>query len=475
MTRVCALLLLGALAGGCKRPQPCDGETCMGHGTCRVVNVEESGPVGGAFERHTHLRRAEVCDCDGEDGFVYRPVGCGPAAEFSTCLPEPCSDYVERCRWDEVCVPGRVDQAPSCRTCPAGLRPTVDGLACAWPECLDEQPGCSAGQVCGEDRQCVACTAGHVPAEDRTHCVACPEGFVPRAGACEPLYGRGYLMTRMQVRQAGGDVVGQLNAQNLFRQIWGLVTADGYNMIWDRDLLLVFFFPEYPDGRAPAEDVDTTLYVYEADFGLTSVWTEARGEPEPDGYRNPHRTDGRDNYFPGELSGEECVRAADQDCNPAHFAGAGVMVEKNLTTADCSPTLARVKMRYGPDRIETLEPNWLLLPYTKYGLVFRAQELAIRLDRKPTGLCPEGADEAWPCTGYAGHVRAVVRAYELFSALQSVIRVYELTGVEDMLPMILGDPDVDLDRDGEADSHTLQFDVDLTPVVYAASLQAAGE
>jgi len=447
----------------------------MGRGTCRVLLVEESGPVGGDFERHTHLRRAEVCDCDGEEGFVYRPVGCGPAGEFSTCLPEPCTDFVERCRWDEICAAQGIDRPPVCRTCPPGQVPQDGQLACIWPECADESADCADGLVCGEEQECEPCPEGHVPAEDRTHCRPCPAGFVATGDSCEPLYGRGYLMTRLQVNKPSATVAGQLNSQSYFRQIWKLVTADGYNMIWDQDLLLVFFFPELPDGRPPEAEITTSMYVYEARFGLTGIWSLLRHEPEPYAFRNPHRVDGRDNYFEGDPSGEDCVRSIGTDCNPGHFAGDGVLIEKNETTDDCSPTLARLKVSYSHERIETVEPNWLLLPYTKYGVVFRAVDAHIQMVRRPTGLCPEGSGDAWPCSGYVGSVRGVVRAYELFSALQSVIRVYDLAGMEDLLPAILGEPDVDLDGDGEADSHSVQFDVDFTPVVYAASLQAAEE
>jgi len=459
-----------AAGSGCRRPQPCDGNTCSDHGTCRVLPVEESGPARGRLERHVHYRRVEVCDCDGEDGFEYRPVGCGPAAKFSTCLPQPCSKFSERCRSDEVCVPRGLDEPPVCEPCPEGQEPTEDAAACTWPDCLEEPPDCGAGLVCGRDGACVPCPEDRLPAEDGSHCRPCPGGFVVRDGACEPLYGRGYLVTRLQVNAPSPpDVVGNLNGNDTFRYLWNSITEDGYNMIWDQDLILVFFFPDHPDGQPPAEEVETALYVYEAQLGLSALWVELRG-PEAKRLRDPRRPLQRENYLPGEPTGEECVRQVELSCNPGHFNGDGIAVERHETRDDCSPTLARLKVTYGWDRIRTVQPNWLLMPYAKYGFIFQTQQFRLRLERHRTGLCEEDAGDQWPCTGYEGWVRAVVRAIELFEA----VKVNTGGGLtEDVIAELLGPADVDLDQDGEPDGYTLQFDVNLTPIVYASSLEAA--
>ena len=142
------------------------------------------------------------------------------------------------------------------------------------------------------------------------------------------------------------------------------------------------------------------------------------------------------------------------------------MVAKHETTSICAPTLARLQVRFSEESIETIQPNWLLLPYAKYGFLFQAQQVRLKMNRTATGLCDEGQEGPWPCTAYAGYVRGVVRSVELFSA----IREYLGGGIsEDIVAGMIGDPDVDLDGDGVPDGHSLQFDVDFTPVDYAAA------
>jgi hypothetical protein len=477
----------------CKRPQPCEGERCGGHGDCRVVRAEASGPGGGSFERHVHYRRAETCDCDGEDGFIYREVGCGPASAVKTCLPYHCEDigedgkqikgrtpaededvqhgFARRCNRTEACFPRGLYQPPDCGECPPGLQPSADQLDCLHPECLDGGVRCSEGLACGEDGECAACPEGQAVDEELGRCRPCPDGFEAIDGRCSPLYGRAYLMTKMQINAHNPpEVVGQLNDQETLRGLWNEASADGYNMIWDEDLVLIYFFPEFPDGKPPPEPVETDLYVYESNFGVRPMWEHVHGKTEPDGYRDPKRSRRPENYLPEGLAGEECARSV-TDCNPAYFNGDGIFVEKHETTPDCSPALARLRVEFGPEGITTVVRNWLLIPYPKYGTLLNAQDLELNLKRKPTGLCDEGdPNQGWPCTSYVGWIRATVRHYEIFQAIQN----YQGGGLrEDVILLVIGDPDVDLDGDGEADSFTVQFDMDLTPVVYAASLDTA--
>ena len=197
--------LLAMAVAGCKRPQPCEGERCGGHGVCRVVKAEASGPQGGTLERHTHYRRVEICDCEGEEGFIYREVGCGPAAEVKTCLPYHCEDmgadgqrigartpaededvrhgFARRCDRTEACFPQGLYQPPVCRPCPEGQVPSEDRLDCLHPECVDGRVRCEEGLACGEDGVCGPCPEGQAVDEALGRCRPCPEGFEARGAA----------------------------------------------------------------------------------------------------------------------------------------------------------------------------------------------------------------------------------------------------------------------------------------------------
>lgn len=453
------------VAMACTRPQPCDGNKCGGHGTCSVLEIDQTLAHEGEFSRQRTTQRVETCDCDGAGGFVYRPVGCGPAKNFSTCLPEPCATYVQRCTGNTVCTSHGHRAAPACEACPAGMVARDDRLGCRYPACNSAPANCAEGR-CGDDGECVPCPAGEVPDSERLACHACPSGFAPVGETCQPTQVSAFLITKLQMPEASPpEVVGKLNENALYRAVWDSGTDNGYNMIWDEDLLIVGVLPEFPNGDLPDEPAQTEIYLYESWFAASRIWQEARGEPEPKEFRDPTRPKRKDNYFAGELSGEACAAAVGLSCNPAHFSGLGVMQAREATSEACTPTIARLAVEVSRDAIRTTGNDWVLFPYNKYGFIFQAQNVELDLVRTDTGLCDGGGGgDPWPCQGYSGYFRTVVRGTELFAAIHRALG----GGVgEDFAWELLGDMDADLDGDGANDAYSLQYNLDLAPVIYS--------
>jgi hypothetical protein len=455
------MLILSA----CYRPQPCDGKIC-GHGTCRVVEVSTTGKKT-PLERYDHFRRIEVCDCHGRDGFEFRKVGCGPAAEYETCLPKQCKEFAERCGHDEACFSRGPVKSPECLPCPDGQVPDADHLRCTYKTCLAQSSACDDGLVCQEDGGCGPCPSDEIYDPETRSCTQCPADFAIVDGVCVPQPIDAYLVTKLKIPPANStSVVGYLNSIGFFQKLWDDLTEEGYNLIWDQDLLLLFVFPELDDITPPEEPIETNLEIYDGRFVSTDTWFEVRGSDEPESLRDARRTVGFKNYLPGEPTGEACAKATAVDCNPGHFRGTDVLYSKVPSSLNCSPMLSDAKVRYSWDRLETIGENRMVLPYVKDQVLFQTSKVRWQFTRQPSGLCGKeasGTKAGWPCTMYVGHLRGALRAKELLDV------ILDKTGgglTVDVIQGLLGSPDVDSDgRDGP-DSYSVQIDLDLTPARY---------
>jgi hypothetical protein len=221
--------------------------------------------------------------------------------------------------------------------------------------------------------------------------------------------------------------------------------------------------PQFADGTIPPPATETYVYIYESNFATRTAW-EAAGTVEPEEFRNPQRPRYAANYIidDPERHGLDCV--PDPACNPHHFSGEDVMLEKHTTTEQCAPTLTRLRVAFGEDGLRTLEKSWFFFPYAKYNYMFQAENVDLDIQRRPTGLCQ---GDTWPCVGFEGRLRVVLRGVELHAPIHKVL---EGGFSEDAVWALLGAPDVDLDGDGAEDSYSLQFDIDLTPVHFRAGV-----
>jgi hypothetical protein len=463
--------ILIALSAGCNRPAPCDGNTCGGHGVCRVTTAAETDE-NPPFERYKKERLVEVCDCNGKAGFEYRPIGCGPAGAFKSCVPEACETFVNQCDFDEVCISHGPERAPECKQCPDGKVPKDGRMGCEYILCRGLNLSCPDNEACQDMGQCGLCVDTEVFDPVTRTCRSCPAGFRIEDGICKSIPRHAYLVTRLEIKKEDRiEVFGALNANGFFQSYWAKETNDGYNMIWDQDLLLIFVLPELEhlsDAEIPTEAIDTEADVFNGLFVSSHTWREYRNETEPKDFLDPRRPSAAANYIPGELTGDDCAKAVGVKCNPGHFRGDDLLRAKYASDFECSPKLANLKLRMSRDRIETIKSdNWLVMPYEQTGLLMQAYKLKVELNRRPTGLCDADKNNtAWPCTGYTGRLNFALRAVDLLDSF----RRDQGGGIsEDLFSALLGDPDIDQDKDGNPDSYSLQVDVDLTPVQFVAT------
>ena len=428
------------------------------------------------FRRYDTEKLVEVCDCNGKEGFEFRTIGCGPASEFESCMPVQCETYVTRCEFDEVCLETGPDTSPVCTKCPDNKIPKAGRLGCEYPLCQGLNLSCPDQEACQENGQCGPCLSTEVFDESSRTCRACPKGFIAVDGICEAASQRAYLVTKLQIlNQNRVDVFGALNANGFFREYWFNETDDGYNMIWDQDLLLVMVFSDLVkvvDDDIPEVPITTELAVYNGLFRTSRIWEEMRGEPEPKELRDSRKNIAPDNYYNTGLSGEECAKAVGVDCNPGHFRGDDMLEAKYFSSFECSPKLANIDVKISKEEITTVSDKaWLVMPYEQSDLLMQAYQLKIDFQRTSTGLCdPESKDTSWPCAGYEGTMRFALRAVDLIESF----RKGSGGGIsEDFFSAILGEPDVDQDGDGSPDSFSVQVNVDLTPVQFVGTTTTA--
>jgi len=456
---------------GCQRYAPCEGNTCGGHGTCRV-EFAPKGEDDNKFRRYDTEKLVEVCDCNGKEGFEFRNIGCGPASEFESCMPVQCESYVTRCELNEVCLETGPDTSPVCAECPSDKIPEVTRLGCEYPLCQGLNLTCPNKEACQADGKCGPCLPREVFDEQTRRCRPCPKGFTAVDGRCEAKGRRAYLVTKLQIlNQNRVDVFGALNANGFFREYWFNETDDGYNMIWDQDLLLVMVFSEFEDvldKDIPDAPTATELSVYNGLFVSSRIWEEVRGQPEPKELRDSRRKIAPENYASNSLSGEECARSVGVDCNPGHFRGDDLLEAKYFSSFECSPKLANIDVKMSKSEITTMSDKaWLVMPYEQSDLLLQAYQLKIELQKQPTGLClSESNDLTWPCMGYEGTMKFALRAVDLIESF----RKGSGGGIsEDFFSAILGEPDVDQDGDGSPDSFSVQVNVDLTPIQFVGT------
>jgi len=438
---------------------------------CRVTFAPQTDD-NPPFERYKKDQLTEVCDCNGKAGFEYQPIGCGPAGDFKSCVPESCDTFVNRCDYDQVCISNGPEKSAECKKCPDGKVPREGRLGCEYAACHGLNLTCPGEEACQEDGMCGVCISTEIFDPITRTCRPCPDGFMLSDGVCKSIPRRAYLVTRLEIRKEDRrEVYGALNANGFFQSYWETETNNGYNMIWDQDLLLVFVFPDLgdvADSELPEEPIETEADVFNGLFVTPHTWREYREETEPKDYLDPRLPSAKANYFPGEPTGEDCAKAVGVKCNPGHFRGDDLVRAKYASDFSCSPKLANLKMRVSRDRIETVEDdNWLVMPYEQTGLLMQAYQLKAVVKREPTGLCDSSnTSTEWPCTGYTGKLTFALRAVDLLDSF----RKEQGGGIsEDFFAALLGSPDIDQDDDGMPDSYSIQVDINLAPIQFVST------